>query len=78
MLIHFYDFNFLMRCLLPRTSTHKYCIYPRMTELALHCRLLLVPYFLSSFNYCTYRFKQRKIQNTLGEAPFNMIKITND
>lgn len=48
MLIHFYDFNFLMRCLLPRTSTHKYCIYPRMTELALHCRLLLVPYFLSS------------------------------
>lgn len=48
MLIHFYDFNFLMRCLLPRTSTHKYCIYPRITELALHCKFLSVPYFLSS------------------------------
>lgn len=42
MLVHFYDFNFLMRCPLPRSSTHKYCIYPRMTELAFHCRFLSV------------------------------------
>lgn len=31
MLMHFYDFNFLTRCLLSRTNTHKYCIYPMMS-----------------------------------------------